>query len=367
MTDYISTMHGSIPYEHRFPGVFNGSTWPNLKRRTLSRYCARLADSGIEGSDLAIEYLYSKYIKNLSIHTIRMSGRIVLSFLQFLECNDTGLYQLTHQDIGSFVGYQQNRGLKINSVVHELRMIYAFIASLTEQGVLPHTLTQHKIKLKLPEVLPRAIPAEDLQSLLSALTDIQGRALILLLLRTGMRIGELLAVTLRDIVVPERKILIYLGEKNFQGRAVYYSKDAEDALQLWLQHREKVSDHLFPGKTGRPLSYATARRILHKALERADLTGKGYTLHSLRHTFATDMLNAGLRIEVLQQLLGHYEIAMTMRYARLVDRTREQEYFKAMDRIENGRNHESHSINSRLQKVFEEKKLLRTNHKKLPE
>ena len=85
MTEYISTMHGSTSYEHCFPGVFNGSIRSNLKRKTLDRYCARLADSGIEGQDSAIEYLNGKYIKNLSIHTIRMSGRIVLSHLGILS------------------------------------------------------------------------------------------------------------------------------------------------------------------------------------------------------------------------------------------------------------------------------------------
>ena len=367
MTDYISTSQGSISFLHRFPGVSQDDTFPNLKRKTLDRCCVRLAASGLEGSDLAIEYLYGKYIKNLSIHTIRMSGCIVLSFLQFLDKNSSDIYHLTPQDIGSYVDYQQSRGLKTQSLVCELRLIYAFVAFLIEQGILPYTLTQHKIKLKLPEALPRAMPHEDVKLLLSVLNDIRSRALILLLLRTGMRVGELLEVKLPDIVFPERKILLYLGEKNFQGRVVYYSKDAADALQLWLQYRDKSSEYLFPGKECSPISYATSRRILHKPLRRAGLMGKGYTLHSLRHTVATDMLNAGMRIEVLQQLLGHYEIAMTMRYARLVDRTREQEYFKAMNHIEHGRHHESHNINTRLQKVFEKKKLLRTNHKKLPE
>jgi hypothetical protein len=106
---------------------------------------------------------------------------------------------------------------------------------------------------------------------------------------------------------------------------------------------------------------------MHKALQDASLSGKGYSLHSLRHTFATEMLNAGMRIEVLQQLLGHQEIGITMRYAKLADRTRELEYFRAMDRIKKGRHYEPDRINTQLQKVFEEKKLLHAKHKKLSE
>ncbi|MFT5702245.1 MAG: hypothetical protein ACI8ZB_005159 [Desulforhopalus sp.] len=77
------------------------------------------------------------------------------------------------------------------------------------------------------------------------------------------------------------------------------------------------------------------------------------------------MLNAGMRIEVLQQLLGHQEIGVTMRYAKLADQTREREYFLAMDCIEQGEHYEPERINNQLQKVFEEKKLLRSKCKKL--
>ena len=71
-----------------------------------------------------------------------------------------------------------------------------------------------------------------------------------------------------------------------------------------------------------------------KYLTQADLTHKGYTLHCLRHTFASELLNAGMRLECLQQLLGHSDIEMTRVYARLTDITRRDEYFKAMSIIE---------------------------------
>jgi hypothetical protein len=76
--------------------------------------------------------------------------------------------------------------------------------------------------------------------------------------------------------------------------------------------------------------------VLVKYLAKVGLSHKGYTLHCLRHTFATELLNAGMRIECLQQLLGHHSLEMTRRYARLTDRTREEEYFKAMAIIERG-------------------------------
>jgi site-specific recombinase XerD len=223
---------------------------------------------------------------------------------------------------------------------------------------------QPKIKVKLPQALPRAIPTEDVQRILAAIATVRERALILLLLRTGMRIGELLGVKISDINLAERKILIYVGEKNFQGRTVYYNKDAEQALRDWLKERDTQSDYLFPGRTGPgTISYVTAWSVMRSAVERAGLSNKGYSLHNLRHTFATDMLNAGMRLEVLQQILGHQEIEMTLRYAKMTDLTRENEYFNAMDRIEQGERHESRRVHTELQKVFEEKKLHRTKRK----
>jgi len=287
-----------------------------------------------------------------------------LYFLGFLERQGTTIYTLTRQDISAFVQYEQDREQKPASVVNYLRTIYAFIVFLVDQDVLPYTIMKPKIKIKLPEALPRAIPAEDVQRLLKAITTVRDRALILLLLRTGMRIGELLEVKVSDINFTERKILIYIGEKNFQGRAVYYSIDAEQTLQQWLKERKKVSDYLFPGNAGRDtLSYMAAYSAMRRCLERAGLSDKGYSLHNLRHTFATDMLNAGMRLEVLQQILGHQEIEMTMRYAKMTDLTRENEYFKAMSRIEQGESHEPRRVHTELQKVFEEKKLHRSKRK----
>ena len=336
----------------------------SYKRHITHRWCSRLASRGLPGSELAVEYLYGKYIKNLSVSIINQSGRIILYFLGFLERQGTTIYTLTRQDISAFVQYEQDREQKPASVVNYLRAVYAFIVFLVNQGVVPHTIMQPKIKVKLPEALPRAIPAEDVQRLLAAITTVRDRALILLLLRTGMRIGELLEVKISDINLTERKILIYVGEKNYQGRAVYYNEDAAQALQNWLTERDTQSDYLFPGRSGPgTISYVTAHSAMRKCLEGAGLSDKGYSLHNLRHTFATDMLNAGMRLEVLQQILGHQEIEMTMRYAKMTDLTREHEYFKAMDRIEQGERHEPRRVHTELQKVFEEKKLHRSKRK----
>jgi site-specific recombinase XerD len=74
---------------------------------------------------------------------------------------------------------------------------------------------------------------------------------------------------------------------------------AELALNKWLMLRDPTSKYLFYGNGGKELSYVAAWMIMQKTLEQVGLNGKGYSLHSLRHTFATNMLNAGMRLEVL--------------------------------------------------------------------
>jgi integrase/recombinase XerD len=123
---------------------------------------------------------------------------------------------------------------------------------------------------------------------------------------------------------------------DLSGRVVYLSADAQSALHEWIKTRAVDSAYLFYGHRGRPLCYEAAREMFHKYLVKAELSQNSYTLHCLRHTFASELLNAGMRLECLQQLLGHSDIEMTRRYARLTDNTRKEEYFKAMQIIERG-------------------------------
>jgi integrase len=205
-----------------------------------------------------------------------------------------------------------------------------------EQDVLSPSLLKRRITLKIPDTLPRAMNPQDVKKLLSTIDHTRDRALILLLLRTGIRIGEALGLTMNDIDLKDRKVHLIEGEKNNRGRVVYLSNDATFCLKRWFRLRDQEKAFVFYGKGDSPMCYSTARSHFVTYLEEAGLAHKGYTVHSLRHTNASELLNAGMRLEVLQQLLGHQDIEVTRRYARLTDKTREEEYFRAMALIEEG-------------------------------
>ncbi|MES0447656.1 MAG: tyrosine-type recombinase/integrase, partial [Desulfobacterales bacterium] len=185
-------------------------------------------------------------------------------------------------------------------------------------------------------------------------------------LRTGMRIGELLNTLVKEVYLKERRIEIYEAEKNEVGRVVYLSDDARSVLKAWFEIRDNRKEYLFYTHRER-MSYATARSMFLRYLEKAGISHRGYTLHSLRHTFASELLNAGMRLECLRPLLGHSSIEMTRRYARLTDKTREKEYFRAMEIIERGQLDGHYRMDNQLQEIFKAEELLSPHHQKLYE
>jgi integrase/recombinase XerD len=303
----------------------------------LERLVGGFSRSDFPAKDHVVEHLRQKYRRNCKPNTLRQIATSVSGFLSFYQ--NTGkqrIEQMMREDIEAFVERLQDRGLKPCTVLTRLRCVYAFVRFLIEQKVLGYELLERRIRIKLPDRLPRAIDPDDLKQLLSVIDKVRDRALILLLLRTGMRIGELLHTKVHDVDLNNHRILIYEADKTGVGRVAYYSHDAEKALFSWLQIRNTFKEHLFYSNGRDSLSYEAARCMFIKYLDKAELAGSGYTLHCLRHTFATELLNARMPLECLRILLGHSSLEVTRIYARLTDKTREQEYFLAMEKILRG-------------------------------
>ena len=303
----------------------------------LERILGDISRKDFPAKEYFSEYMRWKYRRNCRPNTLRQAAGSLTQFLTFYR--DKGkkyLEQMTREDIEAFIETLQDRGLTPNTVRTRLCAVYAFVRFLIEKKAVNHELLERRIKLKLPDRLPRAIDPLDLKRLLSVIDKVRDRALVLLLLRTGMRIGELLNTKVHDVDLNSHRILIYEAEKNHVGRVVYYSDDAKEALLSWLRVRNTFKENLFYGQGDKPLSYEAARSMFNKYLEKAGLLYSGYTLHCLRHTFATDLLNARMPLECLRVLLGHTSLEVTRIYARLADKTREEEYFMAMERILKG-------------------------------
>ena len=282
-------------------------------------------------------YMRHKWRLNHKPKTMFSSFTSVMLFLQFYGTSGkAAIEEVQRSDLEAFIEHEQDRGMYISTVKVRMASIIAFLHFLMEQDVISPSLLKRTIRLKLPDTLPRAMNPKDVKELVRVIDDTRDRALVLLLLRTGIRIGEALGLTMNDIDLAERKIHLFEGEKNSMGRVVYLSDDALFALKRWIAVRNREETHLFYGQRYGQLCYSAARSRFVHYIKKARLEHKGYTVHSCRHTFASELLNAGMRLEVLQQLLGHQDIEVTRRYARLTDKTREEEYFRAMAIIEKG-------------------------------
>jgi integrase/recombinase XerD len=339
---------------------------------TLRKILKRLAGMDLPGKDHVEAYFRHLTRGNRKPRTLDCRWCTLLIFLGMIrESGKTCLEEITRTDVEAFIEHEQDRGIKITTIRLRLTGVQSFLRYMAEEKIVSPDIFGKRIRLQMPERLPRAMDPDDLRKFLHIIEDahVQERAMIMVLLRTGMRIGELLNTKVADVHIKERKIEIYEGEKNRLGRVVYLSDDAVIALRKWLKERNTWEEYLIYSRYGRSdtMSYSTARSIFQRYIVKAGLAHKGYSLHTLRHTFATELLNVGMRLECLQVLLGHYSIEETRRYARLTDKTREEEYFKAMSRIERGGRNGNNRRDHELEAVFETEELLTKYCKELSE
>ena len=311
----------------------------NKRERYRARLIAEISSLRVAGKDHLKRYILHKFRNNCKPNTIRGAFTNAVKFLKFIQSYRHSEFEtLRRCDIEAFVEFEQDRGMSAATLCTRLVSLYAFIRFLADEGVMSRQLLKRKIHIKQPIKLPKSIESDDEDRVLAQINKARDKAMILLLLRTGMRIGELLKTTMQDISLQGQLIRIYESEKTGTGRVVFFSNDAAQALYQWLMKRDYWKKHLFHGPRDKAISYEAARAIFKKYVDKARLSHKGITLHCLRHTYATSLLNAGMHIEVLRDLLGHHSLEQTRRYANLTDKTRKAQYFKTMAMIEGRKN-----------------------------
>jgi integrase/recombinase XerD len=333
-------IHPSVVFAKTNEGKLEKPFCPEFENKTRALQWAlnRLAGWDLPGKEHVEEYFRYMYRRNFRPKTYASNLGAIYIFLTVVkDSGKTRLEEITKHDLEAFIEHEQDRGLMLSTVRTKLHCANAFLRYVIEEAeVVSGAVLARRIRLKKPETLPRAMDPDDVKRLLSIIDHTRDRAMVTVLLRTGMRIGELLNTRMLDLHLKDRRIDIYEGEKNRLGRVVYLSDDAVSALNAWLKMRDAHKEFLFYAQGRATMSYSTSHLIFEQCLTKAGLTNKGYSLHSLRHTFASELLNAGMRIECLQPLMGHSSLDVTRRYAQLTDKTREEEYFRAMTIIEGG-------------------------------
>jgi site-specific recombinase XerD len=170
---------------------------------------------------------------------------------------------------------------------------------------------------KVPKRLPQVLTREEVSRLIGAAASLRARTLLMTTYGAGLRVSELCALELADIEsAPERMCLKVRHAKGGKERYSLLSPRLLEALRLYWR-AARPQRWLFPNRAGdAPMGIETAQRIYHATRERAAIPAGG-GIHSLRHSFATHLLEAGVDIHTIQRLLGHGHVSTSMRYFHL--------------------------------------------------
>jgi integrase/recombinase XerD len=244
------------------------------------------------------------------------------------------LAQSTPQDISAFVSAAQGAGLASSTINLRLSLLHEFFEFLREEGWLtqqPILHRRHRLLAATP--LPKPMTEIDLAAFFKVIDSVRDRLIFLLMLRCGLRVSEVCALTWEAIDFDDGTVRVDNG-KGQVDRIVYFSPDVKQSLRAWQACRG-TGKHLFPSRRrkGSPITRKIINVLMRRYLKAANLT-KHYSPHCLRHSFATELLNAGVPLEALKELMGHRTLDMTLRYAQLYEATKRHQYDQAMTKIE---------------------------------
>lgn len=288
--------------------------------------------------DLVLEYVNHVIHRQLSPGTITgMMYNLDHFFHDLAEEKREDLSQVCKQDIRSFVEALNARTLSGSTVNGHLKSLRGFFAYLVDEEHCANNPVLHRYYVEEARRLPRPMREADVAVFLAHLKTPRDRAVFLLMLRTGLRVGEVSRLQVRDIDWPHKHLIVHNGKWKVD-RVVYFSRDAEQALQVWLHTRGYLSAFCFasPRNLDRPIHVTSIEQWMANIVRQCGLQGKGYTPHTLRHTFATSMLNAGMDVTVLRDLMGHKTLNMTLMYAQLSNQTLRSSYDRAVRHVEGG-------------------------------
>jgi site-specific recombinase XerD len=255
------------------------------------------------------------------------------SLKQFFVWLDIPIDEVIPEDIYEYLGYLHNRRLKpktINSILVALRRFYDFL--YYEEKIEIINPVKQEYRQREPKPIPRFLRDEEIDMLTSSISKRRDKAMCMLMLRCGLRVSEVAELTVLAIDFKRSRIFIVNG-KGPKDRIVYFSEDTYNAIQDYLKVRPPTRvQRLFlvekgPYK-GRPISI----RGIQKRFEYyARNIGVDLTCHRLRHTMATQLLNADAMLASVQELLGHESIISTQRYCKVSNEKVRRDYFKAME------------------------------------
>jgi site-specific recombinase XerD len=220
----------------------------------------------------------------------------------------------------------------INGHLIAVRSFYEYL--IEEEDIHLENPVIRKMALRIPSPLPKHLQDRDVVGFFEYVKKPRDIALFMLMLRCGLRVEEVAHLTLGDIDYSRSQIMVKCG-KGKKDRVVYISNDAASALAKYLRKRPVTKEQkIFLVEKGVCRGQPISVRGIQKRIEYySRKSGLKVSCHKLRHTMATQLLNADADLVTIQDLLGHARIRTTQRYCRLSNNKAQRDYYKAMDNI----------------------------------
>lgn len=275
--------------------------------------------------------------RNFSVHTLRAYRKDLEEFIEFLGGDPT----ISHIRLRGFLARLRQRGLSKSTTARKLAALRSFFRFLCREGVLKSNPVVGLRTPKKEKRLPNVLSAEEVERLLNTTSggesaDLRDRAILETLYSAGMRVSELASLDVKDVDF-FAEVATVMGKRR-KERVCPLGSQALKALQAWLQQRgismvqaPRCKEPLFVNQRGSRLTTRSIARILAKRLAGANLSART-TPHTLRHSFATHLLDRGADLRSVQELLGHASLSSTQIYTHLSAERLKQVYEKAHPR-----------------------------------
>ncbi len=280
-----------------------------------------------------VEHL--KNNKNASIHTLKNYKLDLYKFLEFLNkpIEETEVY-----DIRAYIILLSKKGLSKSTISRKISSLRSFFSFLQRKGFMDSNPAEPIPLPKKEKIMPKFLSIDEVERLLevksekASFTLLRNDAILELLYATGLRISELVGLNIEDLNFNER--LIKVRGKGKKERIVPFSEIAEEKLKKYLKVRAKLevkdTTALFVNRFGKRLTQRYIQKMIKTYRILAGIE-KDFTPHSLRHSFATHLLERGADLRVIQELLGHSSLNTTQRYTHLELKKIIEEYKKFKD------------------------------------
>ncbi len=275
--------------------------------------------------DLIIEFVnYLEYERHLSHNTILNYQLDLDNYFKFIKTNNINYLIINKDMVREYLKYLDSLKFKNKSVARHLSSLRMFYDYLLEKNVVERNIFKSIKSPKKETRLPNYLDYEDLDILLNAFNlnkplELRNKLIIEMFYSTGVRISELVNIRLNDFNFTDKSLKVF--GKGSKERIVYFGDYVIELYNKYMLIRDKLlkgkkSDYLFINNKGDNLTVSGVTNMLNMILKKVSIKND-ISPHTLRHTFATHMLNAGADLKSVQELLGHSSLSTTSIYTHI--------------------------------------------------